>query len=1016
MSFSHLHCHSYFSFLDGCNSPEELVEMAANLNMSSIALTDHNNLCGAVRFHQAAKKANIKPIIGSEITLENNYHLTLLATNTKGYNNLCKILTESYKKGGRYQPTTSFSTLEKYHENLIALSGCYRGEIPALLLNRQFHKALEVAKRYLNIFNQDNFYLEIQNLLHPGDKLLQNHIHQLAQQLNLKIVATNNTHFLKKENFALHDILTCIRTNTTLNQIHKERRLNAECYFKSQMEMEYLFKNNPVALKNIHELEERCQDALPTANRLFPSFPLPPGTDAADFLKTIVYQGAAARYKKLTQSIRTRLEGELDVIIKLGFQDYFLMVWDLARYASRKKIRYAARGSVAVSVVAFSLRISEVDPISRGLLFERFMSLERAEKPDIDIDFDSRKRDILIDYLVKKYGEDKVASVCTYNTFKARGAVRDLGKVLEIPEGELDKIAKLLPHVYADQIPDVLVSLPELRKSNMDWSNYSQLFDFCKQAAGLPRFLGTHLGGVVVSSVPLEQVTPLQPSAKGLTITQFDKDDIEAFGLVKLDLLSLRTLAAVEDCNESIKLAESSFSYEAIPYDDKDTFNMLQQGETIGVFQLESPAQRGLQNRLKSSHMEDIVASLALIRPGPIKGNMVEPFIARRHGTEAVTYLHPKLEPILKKTYGVVLFQEQVIEIATEVAGFSPGEADQVRRIMTKARSYKAMEKIGEHFVTKAQSNGISQDLAQVIFSYIASYASYGFCEAHAASFATTAYKTAYLIKHYPAHFFAALLSNQPMGFYSAQTLCVEARRRDVEILPPHINLSKDKFVVEGREIRVSLGQVKGMQDKILPKILEVRSQMDFTSLEDFYKRTGVPKDLCENLIFSGAFDSIGQNRRDLLWKLHKILKGKEIHFSSPVPDFPTDEREILQFEVLGIHVNEHPLGKIRKILKLKGFYTAAELKKFPDKTKVKCSGIPIRPQRPPVKSGKTMVFFSLEDETGLTDVTVFEDIYKKFGQFIYTASPKPLIVSGYISKRGEGFSLIAQEIAVLAI
>ena len=642
------------------------------------------------------------------------------------------------------------------------------------------------------------------------------------------------------------------------------------------------------------------------------------------------------------------------------------------------------------------------------------MSLERAEKPDIDIDFDSRKRDILIDYLVKKYGEDKVACVCTYNTFRARGAVRDIGKALEIPEERLDKIAKLLPHVYADQISDVLASLPELRKSNIDWSSYSQLFEFCKQVAGLPRFLGTHLGGVVVSSVPLDEITPLQPSAKGLTITQFDKDDIEAFGLVKLDLLSLRTLAAVEDCNESIKLADSSFSYEAIPYDDKETFTMLQQGETIGVFQLESPAQRGLQNRLKSSHMEDIVASLALIRPGPIKGNMVEPFIARRHGTEPVTYLHPKLKPILEKTYGVVLFQEQVIEIATEVAGFSPGEADQVRRVMTKARSYKEMERIGEKFITKAQTNGISHELAQVIFSYIASYASYGFCEAHAASFATTAYKTAYLTNHYPAHFFAALLSNQPMGFYSAQTLCVEAKRRGVEILPPHINLSGDRFIVEGGKIRVSLKQVNGMQEKILSRILETRLQKNLTSLESFYRETETPKDLCENLILAGAFDCLEQNRRNLLWQLHKIMKGKELNFSAPIPDFPFKERERLQFEILGIHLNEHPLEKLRNALKLKGFYTAADLKRLPDKINVKCAGIPIRPQRPPVRSGKTMVFFSLEDETGLTDVTVFEDIYKKFGQFIYTAPPKPLAVLGYISKRGEGFSLIAQEIAFL--
>ncbi|MEW6622531.1 MAG: DNA polymerase III subunit alpha [Bacillota bacterium] len=1013
--FTHLHCHSYFSFLDGCNSPEELLQKAASLEMPALALTDHNNLCGAVRFQSFAEKINIKPILGCEITLENNHHLTLLAENTKGYNNLCRILTESYKKGGRYNPLASFSTLENYRDNIIALSGCYRGEIPGLLLKGKYSEALQAAARYLHIFGQKNFYLEMQNLLHPGNKRLNNYLNQLAEHLKINTAAANNVHYLGKDNFFLHDILTCIRTNTTLNQIHVERHLNGENYLKSFEEMKSLFKAYPLALNNSWEIAQRCRPSLPRENRLFPLFTTPPGTSSAAFFKKIVYQGAARRYPKLTQTIKERLEHEMDIIIRLGFQDYFLLVWDLVRHAAERGIRYAGRGSAADSVVAFSLGITEVDPIARGLLFERFMSLERAEKPDIDIDFDARHRDKMIDYLIKRYGKDKVASVCTYNTFKARAAVRDIGKALEVPPAELDQAAKLLPHIYADRISDIIEKLPELKKSSLDWQKYRQLFEFCSQAAGLPRFLGTHLGGVVIASVPLNQITPLQPSADGLTITQFDKDDIEAFGLVKLDLLSLKTMSAVEDCCSSIKLAERDFDYEAIPYNDQSTFQMLQRGETIGVFQLESPAQRGLQTRLKASHMEDIVASLALIRPGPIKGNMVDPFIARRQGLEAITYLHPKLKPILEKTYGVVLFQEQVIEIATKIAGFSPGEADQIRRVMTKARSYKEMERIGENFIAKAQLQGVSKELAEVIFSYIVSYASYGFCEAHAASFAGTAYKTAYLLNHHPAHFLAALLSNQPMGFYDSQTLCVEAKRRGIDILPPHINLSENKFTVEKGNIRVSLKQVKGMQELLLGKILEARLHKKFTSLKDFYERTGTPKDICENIILSGAFDELEGNRRSLLWKLGKILKGREdLDGSTAVADFTPEKRRELQYKVLGIHVEAHPMGLLRSALSKKGFYSSEELKKLPDKAHIKTAGIPIRPQRPPVRSGKTMVFFSLEDEKGLVDVTVFENIYQQFGQYIYTTRRRPLVVSGHISKRGEGFSLIAREISFL--
>ncbi|PKM80207.1 MAG: error-prone DNA polymerase [Firmicutes bacterium HGW-Firmicutes-14] len=1046
MSFVHLHIHSPFSFLDGAGRIEEMVAAAADMDMPALALTDHNNLCAAVHFNKLALKAGIKPITGVELTLEDGSHLTLLAKNPLGYSNLCRIITTAHLGSPRTAPRARYETLSSCNEGLIALSGCRRGKIPGLILDGKYSAAEESAVGLVNVFGKDNFFIELHNDFLPGNRSLNRSLAELAGRLGLETAAANNVHYTGKEQFKIHDLLTCIRTLTRLDDIHPERRLNAENYLKTAGEMKEIFCDYPRAVANTLMIGEMCEPALAAGDRLFPAFTdLPPGETAAGFLRYLTFEGAGQRYRCLTQNIISRLEHELDIICRLGFEDYFLLVWDAVNFARREKIRYAGRGSAADSAVAYCLYITEVDSIARGLLFERFMSLERAQKPDIDIDFDSRYRDRVSAYLYRKYGSDRVATVCTYNTFRARSAFRDLAKAMDFPIGEIDRLAKRLPYIHSDQIDLAVERFPELRESGIDAPRFRELLGCCAAVSGFPRFIGTHLGGIVISRQPLASVVPLQEATKGVVVTQYDKEFIEDLGLIKLDLLSLRTMAAIEDAALTIRETVSEFDYDAIPMNDSATFEMINKGETAGVFQLESPAQRSLQSRFKASGIEDIIASVALIRPGPIKGNMVEPFIARRQGQEPVTYLHPKLKPILEKTYGVVLFQEQVIEIATVIAGFTPGEADRLRRVMTHARSHREMADIGAEFIRKAVANGTGSEIAETIFSYIMGYASYGFCEAHAAAFATTAYRTAYMIRHYPAHFFAALLSHQPMGFYDPNTLCVEARRRGVTVLPPDINLSGSYFTVENNSLRISLRQIKGVKENTLERILTARKDGPFTSFEDFLCRTTVDKDVLVNMISCGGFDNLHPSRRQLIWAVSTAAIPTAISGSAcstttgpttagslaglttagsitgamaalpDIPDFTSREKFNMEYEMLGIDIHRHYMSYLRSRLDSRGVVSSRNLRKAKEGSLITTAGLPIRPHRPPTRTGKVAAFFSLEDEFGLTDVTVFEKTYQKYGALLFTKPVPPLQVSGILQHRGNGFSIIARRIAKLA-
>ncbi|MDI6823005.1 MAG: DNA polymerase III subunit alpha [Bacillota bacterium] len=1145
--FVHLHVHSPFSFLDGASRLEDLVGLAACYDMPVLAITDHHTVSAAVRFRRLAEAAGIKPIIGAEVVVEagcgvgstgdadRGCHLVLLARDAAGYANLCRLLTAAHLGNPRGQPLVRWADLERYHEGLIALSGCRRGEIPRLILARRYREAEEMARRLQATFSgavdpagsspvgEANFYLELQGNLLPREMALNRALAELGERLGIPLVASANVHYARREDFPVHDLLTCVRTLTRVDDVHPERRLNAQNYLRSPAEMEALFAEWPEALRNTLEIAARCHPALEgvipgrwraAAERgrgpaeegwLYPAFPLPPealpGMTAAEFLRQKVYEGARERYGTVAEKIRERLEHELDIICRLGFEDYFLLMWDVARFARERGIRYAGRGSAADSAVAYCLFITEVDSIRRGLLFERFMSPERAEKPDIDIDFDARYRDEVTRYVYQKYGADHVAGVATYNTFGARAAVRDLGKALDLPAAEIDRFAKRLPYyLEADDLDRAFAGVPELRDSGLDPRRFRLLVEIGRRVAGFPRHLGTHLGGVVISRRPLVEVSPLQMAAKGITIVQFDKDDVEALGMVKLDLLCLRTMGAVEEACRSIAARDPGFRYGDIPPDDPATFAMINEGRTIGVFQLESPAQRALQARLGASCQEDLVASVALIRPGPIKGNMVEPYIARRQGKEPPQYLHPALRPILEKTYGVVLFQEQVIEIATAVAGFTPGEADRLRRVMTHARSQREMEEIGRHFVEKARARGVEEEVARAIFAQIAGYASYGFCEAHAAAFADIAYRTAYLVRHHPADFFAAILTLQPMGYYPPETVVVEARRRGIPVLGPDLNRSEDRFTVEplapwapagGLAIRTSLRAVKGMPEKGLQAILESRRRDGpFTSLADFCRRLarprdtggpqaaagraweavrgaagggggrgastgdgaaarvdapGIDQDVIENLILCGAFDSLHPNRRSLMWALPAVLQESRAGLvpgraggcarlvagvapaaempgtaggagagDCAVADFTPLEKLAWEHDLLGFGVSGHLMGHLRPYLQKHGYRSSREVATLAEGSRVKVAGLAVRPHRPPTRSGRIVVFLSLEDEFGLVDVTVFENVYRRYGVHIFGEAVPPLAAEGIVQRRGRAVSVTARWIVPL--
>jgi error-prone DNA polymerase len=1025
MVFIHLHVHSEYSFLDGASSLDRLLEKAKALGMSAMALTDHNRLTGAIRFYEKAKALGIRPIIGAEIDLEGGYHLTLLCRDKRGYSNLCRLLTEAHLTNRGEPPVTTKEMLAKYSPGLVALSGCRKGELPVLIERGKAELARKAAYFYRETFG-DDFFVEL--VRHPNKDGMSGsyRLAALAEEAGVPVVATNNVHYAEMEDYKVKELLNAMDRNIPVSQLKGYRTV--EQYLKSPREMMKLFKDLPGAVEMTGEIASRCNLELEIGKLHFPRFDIPQGETDFSYLSKLALAGALRKYGSITPKVRNRLEQELGTIRKLGFCGYFLVVWDIVRWAGERGIRCQARGSAVDSLVVYTLDISPVDPIQYDLLFERFMHPLRHEPPDIDLDIDRRRRDEVRDYINQRYGAENVACVGTINTYMARGAIRDAGKALQLPLEIIEEASKGIHYLSASRLLESADSLPELKKSKIyKRPELKRFFELCAAIDGFPKHLSVHLGGLLIGDGRLADLVPLEWASGGDIISQYDKDDVEKLGIVKMDLLALPTLTVIEDTLANIKKGHGlDIDLDKIPRNDPKAFATLRDGRTIGTFQLESPAQREMAGRLLPNRFEDIIVSISLVRPGPLKSSMDKVYLPRRHGREPVAYLHPKLRNALGETLGVVLYQEQVLKVAHDLAGMSYAEADGFRRAMTHDRTEEEMEKMRYSFVSGAARNGVSKKIAEKVFEQLAAFAAYGFCEAHAAAYAILAYQTLWLKCHYPAEFLAAVLSNQPMGYYPPRVLVADAARFGVKILPPDINRSFNNYTVEDGAIRVSLKQLKGMSAEALESILSERAKAEFTSLRDFVLRTNTSQPIVENLVKVGAFDSLG-SRRELLMHIpvlinlrHKIGKGvrplfEDVNSARGLMGETVCEgrkaRMLVERELLSLDLSAHPLDFC---FLDNGFTRMKDLPLVATGRSVKIAGSVIRYQTPPTRNGNRVVYVIMEDGTGVADVTVFGDVQEKCGQVLFREGW--LIVTGKIQRRGpKSLSIIADELSLLA-
>jgi error-prone DNA polymerase len=805
MDYVELHCHSYFSLLDGASSPEQLVKQAAALGYRALALTDHDGLYGAVRFWHAAREQQIKPIIGAELTLADGHHLILLAETQRGYANLCRLISMGQLAGQKRQPQLTLNSVAERADGLLCLSGCRQGAIASALLDKDRKAAHAAACALREIFGH-SLWIELQHHYVPIDAQLNAELVDLARQLNTGYVATNNVHYAERSGQRLHDVLTCIHHRTTLPEALASGLLhpNSELFLKPPQDMVALFNDLPEAIDNTRQIAARCQAmGLDFSRQQLPSFPIPPGHTPLSYLQTLCEEGLPRKFDPITAQARAQLAHELSVIEHTGLAGYFLVVWDIVRFARSEGIRCQGRGSAANSLVAYLLDITPVDPLRYHLLFERFLSEGTHTMPDIDVDFAADRREEVIQYVYQRYGEEHVAMVCNAVTFRARSAVRDVAKVLTFPPDVIDRTAKALDTHSPTEAATQMLADSTLEPGTEDDQGaalpWQVLADLLREIDGVPRHLSIHVGGMLITAAPLVEIVPVERATMpGRVVVQWDKDSVEDAGLIKIDLLSLRTLDAVEEALQHIREQRGiELDLERLPMDDPAVYDILQRADTIGSFQVESRAQAQMLPRLKPVCFEDIVVEVALVRPGPIQGNMVHPYLRRRQGLEEVTYAHPALEPVLAETLGVILFQEQVIRVAVVIAGFSPAEADQLRRAMSRSRSEQAMAAIRERFMAGALANGVTVEAAADIFQQLAGFAEFGFCKSHAAAFALVAYQTLYLKVHFPAEFYCGLLNHQPMGFYIPEVVIGDAQRHGVPVRRSDINRSQSACTLE---------------------------------------------------------------------------------------------------------------------------------------------------------------------------------------------------------------------------
>ena len=1021
-SFVHLHNHSDYSLLDGACRIDRLVEKAKRFGMPAIALTDHGNLFGAVEFHDKARAAGVTPIVGCELYVAHGArtekgatgtgkgaydHLLLLARNREGYRNLTKLSSAGYLEGFHYKPRVDKELLARHAEGLICLSGCLRGEIPQLLVAGETAKAREAAEWYRQLYGPDSYYFEIQDHGIPGERVVVRELLRLGADMGIPLVATNDCHYIEKEDAEAHEVLLCIQTGKTVLEADRFRFQTQELYMKSPEEMAALFAEAPEALRNTLRVAEQVDFTMETERVQLPGFPLPAEyTGEEQYLRALCEEGLRARYTETTDDMRARLDYELRTICQVGYARYFLIVRDFTDYARKNGVAVGpGRGSAAGSLVSYVLGITDIDPLRFNLLFERFLNPERVSMPDIDIDFAYESRQKVIDYVVDKYGRESVSQIITFGTMAARAVVRDVGRALGMTYAEVDRVAKLVPAELGMTLPRALETVPDLRALAQQDETHAKLIRCSLALEGLARHASTHAAGVLIAPGSLTDFVPMYRSSKGDVTTQFEMKSLERIGLLKMDFLGLRTLTVLEN---AVRLAAEAggprIDLSALPLDDLDTYELLGKAHTIGVFQLESSGMRDLLRKLQPDTFEDIIAVNAIFRPGPIQSGMIDDFVMRKHGRQRVTYMHASLEPILKNTYGVILYQDQVMQIANRLAGFTLAQADLLRRAMGK-KMPEEMKKMKSLFLEGCAKSRIPPKRSEEIFDLMEKFAGYGFVRSHSAAYAMLSYQTAYLKSHVPVAFLAASLTSEIGDTDRIVVLVEEARRMGIDILPPDVNRSLGTFALEGNAIRFGLAAVKNVGQGSCDALVAAREAGgSFRSIADLCRRVdirAINRRVLESLVQAGACDGLGGDRAQLLEAVGEAIAraqdvarranqeqvalfGEEHGLEKPEPALPDVppwsllERLRREREVLGFYLSDHPLAPYRDIVRARANVDAGRLHELGDGREAVLVAMIAGVKTISDRNGRPMAFVTLEDFGGTVEGTVFADLYER--------------------------------------
>jgi DNA polymerase-3 subunit alpha len=1026
-NFVHLHVHSEYSLLDGACKISDLVDKAVQLKMSALALTDHGNMFGAIEFYEAAKSRGIKPILGYEAYVAQRSrfdkeskngkeplgHITLLAENNEGYRNLLKLTTAGYLEGFYYKPRIDKVLLKTLSRGIICLSGCMTSEINRYLKNNRPEEALSIAKEYRDIFGPDHFFLEVQNNNLEQQASLVSGATEIANKLGIPLVATNDIHYMNMDDATAHDALLCINTGKHLSDVQRLKFGTNEFYFKNFQEMNNIFQHMPEAIENTVKIADRCNVEMTFGKLHLPKFTPPQGMTNNAYLRKLCDEGATQKYGSITQNIRERLDYELKVIESTGFVDYFLIVWDFIHFAIEQRIPATGRGSGAGSLVAYVLKITNIDPIENDLLFERFLNAERISMPDLDIDFCAEGREKVIQYVRKKYGGDRnVAQIITFGTMKAKAVIRDVGRVMNIPLSEVDKVAKLIPNTINITLKQALEQEPALKALYDNEKHIHELFDISKKLEGLCRHASVHAAGIVISDEPLTEYVPLAKSGDVVTTQFYDEILVDKIGLLKADFLGVRKLTVIDKALKLIReTTGNDIDLTKIPMDDKKTYELLSRGDVKGVFQVEtSRGFRELLKKLKPDKFADILPLVALYRPGPLQSGMVDSFINRKHGREEVTYLHPLLEPLLKETYGVILYQEQVMRIANRLAGFSLNQADNLRKAMGKKKP-EIMAKFKDQFMSGSVANGIPKEIAQNIFELMEYFAGYGFNKSHSAAYAVITYQTAYLKANYPVQYMVAQMSCEKENTDKIVEYIEDCRHMGIEVIPPNVNESYNDFTIaDGNKIRFGLGAIKNVGDKAIESILQARNNGgQFASILDVCKRVDlrvVNKQVIESLTKSGSFDSLHDNRARLFAGLDTAMQmgsiankdrrtgqkslfdmGSEIETIGKgvagtdinVNQWSEKEMRQAEKESLGFYFSSHPLTAYKEKIKQLSTTSSAEISELSEGEDVVIGGIITNLRQTTTKRGDPMLYITLEDMKGAAECLAFSKEIKAY-------------------------------------